>query len=69
LYVDGRARHDDFDELREALEILAPGKNGKPVDARTLAHAFRRSRNRVLGGVRLVDLSKEGKVLRWGVRS
>lgn len=71
LYVDGRARQDDFDELREALEVLAPGKNGKPVDARTLAHAFRRSRNRVLGGARLVEVGKDGKakVSRWGVRS
>jgi putative DNA primase/helicase len=72
LYPEGSAPEgDELDDLRAALETLAPGRGTVRVDARALGHAFRRARRRVLGGVRLVQTGDDGhaKVARWTVTS
>ena len=58
-----------FDDLREALEALAPGVGHVKVNSRALAHAFRKTKDRVIGGRRLRDLGKgHGGLVKWGVR-
>ena len=58
---------DGLDELREALEVLAPPKLGLPPDAGKLGHAFRRLRGRVVAGGELCALLDRNGVQRWRV--
>ncbi|HUO63998.1 MAG TPA: hypothetical protein VMT97_09860, partial [Terriglobales bacterium] len=56
------------EELREALETIAPPKvPGGRVDPRALGYAFRRHRGRWLGDLQLTAVSSTGhdKMLRW----
>ena len=55
-----------FDDVREALEFLAPGHKGG-VDARQLGAALRRLRGRWVGGCRLVSEPTASGVARWRV--
>jgi putative DNA primase/helicase len=71
LYPGGQPRQGDgLDDLRWAIEVLAPGRGTARVDAHGLGNVFRRYANRVVAGRRLVPLCAAGhpKVARWGVR-
>jgi hypothetical protein len=51
---DAQVPPDGFDDLRQALEDLAPPKRlGAPPDSRELGHAFKAQRDRIVGGRRL----------------
>jgi len=60
---------DGYDELREALELMAPMKEGKP-DCRKLGDVFRRFKRRNVGGRMLVTGTEaRNGVARWVVQS
>jgi hypothetical protein len=60
---------DGYDELREAVETLAPPQPGKPPTSKALGLALRRVRRRVVGGRMLDAQSGHGGVVRWHVIS
>lgn len=57
---------DSLEDLREALETLAPPR-GSRVDPRTLGYALRRHRGRWVGQVRLTSVTGHDKTQRWRV--
>ncbi len=65
----GAASDDGNEDLREALELLAPGKGPIRVSTHALGNAFRRARRRVLSHRQLVQSdTAKGGVVRWTVR-
>ncbi len=70
-YMRGEAAPDGFDDLRGAIEALAPpAKLGNRPEPRKLGYVLRRARGRVLGG-RQLDKGGEGErggVISWLVR-
>lgn len=56
---------DGWDELREALEVWAPGRPGAPPDPRALGRRFRSSKGRILTGHRLEAAPGHAGVVRW----
>ena len=58
---------DGFDDLRFALETLAP-KRGPYPDARRVGEALRKRKGRVLNGRRLAPDGSSGGVTRWVVK-
>jgi hypothetical protein len=58
---------DGFDDLREALEALAPPRPGMAPDAHKLGNALRRSVGRIVGGRKLVSRAGHGGVAVWRV--
>jgi hypothetical protein len=71
LYPGGRPWDqrvmDRFDELREAIEFLAPPLPGKAPTAQQLGNVLRRSRGRIADGRRLEMKLAGGGVGRWKV--
>ena len=65
---DPPAAPDALDELRDALEVLAPPRGGRAPDASRLAGAFRRLRQVSVGGRALEASTGRGGVSRWLVR-
>lgn len=68
LYTEHGGPPDGFDELREALETLAPHKSGRGVDANRLGFAFRRLRGRWRNGAALDSVEGRAGTARWRVR-
>lgn len=70
-HMRGEAAPDGFDDLREAIEALAPPKKGgRRPEPRALGYVLRKLRGRVLGGLRLDkggELQRAGKAS-WVVR-
>ena len=58
---------DDLDDLREAVEALAPAQPGKLPSARTLGKELATVRRRVIGGLMLDGTKGKGAVMRWRV--
>lgn len=68
LWPGGRAPegHDGWDDLRAAIETIAPGRGGPP-SPRALGERLRRAVGRVIGGRRLEPIMTHGHVRRWTV--
>jgi len=69
-FMRGLAAPDGFDDLRQAIEALAPPpKAGAKPDAAKLGHALKRARGRVLGGRHLEDggAGQRASVKSWRV--
>ncbi len=65
--IKGQASRDQWEDLREAIEALAPAKPGQPPDTRALGKVLAHAKGRVIGGLRLVAVSSQGGVLKWRV--
>lgn len=63
----GEAPPDGFDDLRDALETLAPARSGQGVDSTRLGFALRRMRGRWVGGRQLESLDGRAGTVRWRV--
>ncbi len=59
---------DGFDDLREAIETLAPPAPGRPPTAARLGYVLRRNYRRVIGDLMLDSEAGHGRVHRWMVR-
>ena len=71
LYPSPPATPDEaFNDLRDALELLAPGKGGARVDGRALGKVFQRSVKRTIDGKRLERAEGDARTKsnRWTVR-
>lgn len=61
------AAPDEWDRLREAIEVWAPARVGSTPDARKLGIRLRRFKGRILGGKRLAGVSVHGGSSAWRV--
>ena len=60
---------DGFDDLREALEFIAPDRSGNGVDATRLGRELGKLRGRWVKGNRLVGKAGHAGVTRWKIES
>lgn len=68
LYPQGTAgAGDDMDDLREALEVLAPPSPGRPPSVARLGYALRHLRDRPANGRKLVGKPDRNGVMAWRV--
>lgn len=63
----GEAPPDGYDDLREAIEVLAPARPGSAPSTRALGGRFRSLKGRVLGGKKLVPVDGRAGVARWKI--
>ncbi len=72
LWPPGRevdAPPDGWEDLRDAVEVLAPPRVGRTPAPKALGEKFRRFASRVLGGLALTPTWAHGKQRVWTVRS
>jgi hypothetical protein len=71
LYPEGGWRGerapDGYDDLREAIEALAPPQPGKSPTSAAVGNALRRFRGRIIGGRKLESVPGRAGVARWRV--
>lgn len=60
---------DGFEDLREAIEQIAPGNHGEAASTSTLSYRLRGFKGKVMGGRRLATDPAHAGVLRWRVES
>ena len=66
----GQAAPDGWDDLREAIEALAPTKPGTTPSPRTLGERLRRAKGRVVGGRRLAIAGENRNGMKlWAVET
>jgi len=70
LYPQGMSgAGDDLDDLREAIEVLAPPSPGRPPSVSKLGYALRHLRDRPANGRKLVGKPDRNGVVAWRVTS
>lgn len=65
--TDGPRPKDEWDDLRDAIETLAPPRTGQPVDPRALGKCLSRHAGRLVGGRRLRRTDASQSSVAWFV--
>lgn len=67
--LKGQASPDGWEDMRDAVESLAPGKPGQAPPSLVLGKALGKAKGRVIGGRKLAGDTGRGGVLRWKSQS